>query len=220
MTRDWQAWHDAYDDPASPLSRRLRIVQDEIAAWLDARGALPSRVVSACAGQGRDLLPVLAARPGANVSARLVELDPGTAAVARDHAGPGVEVVTGDAGCVAAYLGAVPADLALMCGVFGNIADDDVRATVATLPQLCAAGATVIWTRSRRAPDLTPAIRAWFAETGFEERAFHAPDGVLFSVGVHRFGGTPAEPEPGRRMFSDSANPSSPVPPHHGRNPD
>lgn len=94
-----------------------------------------------------------------------------------------------DAGDRASYVGAVPADLVLPVRLFGNIGDADVRSTVEALPELCGPGATVIWTRGRRAPDLTPAIRRWLTDTGFVERAFHAPDDALFSVGVHRFTG-------------------------------
>ncbi len=57
---------------------------------------------------------------------------------------------------------------------------------MAALPHLCRPGATAIWTRSRRAPDLTGSIRTWFTDAGFAEHAFDAPDDVLFSVGVHR----------------------------------
>jgi hypothetical protein len=48
---------------------------------------------------------------------------------------------------------------------------------------LCRPGATVIWTRGRRPPDLTPQVRAWFSENGFGEVAFDAgwPDGRLFT---------------------------------------
>jgi hypothetical protein len=56
---------------------------------------------------------------------------------------------------------------------------------------MCAEGATVIWTRTRRAPDLTPRVRRWLTAAGFTEVAFHAPDDVLFAVGVHRFTGVP-----------------------------
>lgn len=50
----------------------------------------------------------------------------------------------------------------------------------------CAPGAAVIWPRSRRASDLTPAIRRWLQDRGaaFAEQAFHAPEDVTFSVGV------------------------------------
>lgn len=194
--RDWHAWHHPYTEPGSPLARRLGIVQQHIAAWLDERPGEPVSVVSMCAGQGHDLLAVLASRPDAGrVGATLIEYDPRNVAAARARvAADSLDTVTvaqGDAGDLASYRHAVPADLVLMAGVLGNISDADARATVQALPQLCAAGATVIWTRTRRAPDLTPAVRRWFAETGFAEQAFTAPDDVLFAVGVHRFTGTP-----------------------------
>ncbi len=197
----WQAWLEPYADPMSALSRRLAIVQTQIRAWLDAQNDRPVFVVSVCAGDGRDVADVLAARVGARkVRARLVELDPGNAAAARARtlaAGlSGVEVAEADAGMSESYTGAVPADLVLMCGVFGNISDLDVERTIAAAPQLCAAGATVIWTRTRRAPDLTPSIRGWFERAGFDEVAFDAPEGFEFSVGVHRLRG------PGRPLRS------------------
>lgn len=96
----------------------------------------------------------------------------------------------------------MPADLVLMCGVFGNITDLDVRLTIARLPDLCAPGAMVIWTRSRKEPGLTPALRSWFSSCGFEEVAFDAPPGVLFSVGVRRLVVPPGPLQPGSRLFS------------------
>jgi hypothetical protein len=98
--RDWYAWHQDYDDPGSALARRLVAVQDQIRAALDAAPPGPLRAVSLCAGQGRDLIGALAAHPRrADVAARLVELDPRNAGLARAAAEraalPGVEVVTG-----------------------------------------------------------------------------------------------------------------------------
>jgi len=203
----WVAWHEPYDDPDSPLSRRLRCVQGFVTDWLDARSPAQGRIVSACAGQGRDLLDVLAGRDDvARLRARLIESDPVNVAAARKRASvvPGdarIEVVEGDAGLLSAYEGAVPADLVLMCGVFGNISDDDVHRTVASLPMLCARDATVVWTRHRNEPDLTPSIRQWFVEEGFAEQAFVAPDDVKWSVGVHVFGGDPAERDRDAVMF-------------------
>jgi hypothetical protein len=193
---DWFDWHSRYADVDSPLAWRLRLVQRHIASWLDERTDQSLSVLSLCAGQGRDLLDVLVGRAdAARVRARLIEYDPRNVEVARARAAAGnlggVTVVRADAGDPVSYQGAVPADLVLVAGVLGNISDADVRATVETLPQLCAANATVIWTRVREAPDLTPAIRGWLADAGFVERAFEAPAGVLFSVGVHRFAGRP-----------------------------
>lgn len=76
-TRDWLAWHEPYADAGSELSRRLRLVQGHIAGWLDERPGESLTVVSACAGQGRDLIGVLAGRSDADrVRATLLELDP------------------------------------------------------------------------------------------------------------------------------------------------
>ena len=166
--QDWVEWHAPYDDAGAALARRLRCVQGLVSGWFDRRERHQTRVVSACAGQGRDLLEVMAARDDVHdVTAVLVELDPVNVASAQRLAaavgGAIVHVIEGDAGRLATYAGAVPADLVLMCGVFGNISDQDVRRTIAALPMMCAAGATVIWTRHRNPPDLTPAIREWFA---------------------------------------------------------
>ena len=75
-----------------------------------------------------------------------------------------VEVRWADASRAVAFADALPADVLLLCGIFGNISDSDVKRTIETAPALCAIGATVIWTRHRRPPDLTPRIRAWFAQ--------------------------------------------------------
>jgi hypothetical protein len=63
----------------------------------------------------------------------------------------------------ARYVDLAPADLVLMCGIYGNIAPADIEATVAACAGLCARGGTVIWTRGRlNTPggDLVPRICA------------------------------------------------------------
>jgi hypothetical protein len=207
MTKlDWQAWHCPYEDPDSRLSRRLRAVQELLRAALDRAAPGSIAAVSICAGQGRDLLGVLADHPRApDVTARLVELDPRNAETARESASNaalhGVEVVTGDASISSAYAGAIPANLVLVCGVFGNISDEDIEHTIAHLPMLCAPGATVIWTRHRKPPDLTIKIRQWFAEHRFEEIGFTSPENT-WSVGAHRFAGSPLPFKSDVKLFS------------------
>ena len=205
--KDWLAWHADYSDTNSALSRRLREVQRRIRGFLDQAPAGEIRVLSLCAGQGRDLLDVLAGHPRCqDVRARLVELDLRNAQLARAAAaridGSHIEVVEGDAGITDTYLGAVPVDLLLLVGIFGNISDPDIERTVRAVPSICAYGATVIWTRSRREPDITPTIRRWFAEAGCEERAFVAPSNVLFSVGTERFLGAPLALRREKRLFT------------------
>ncbi len=205
---DWHAWHANYDDPTSDLSRRLVAVRSQVEAWLDQHPDGPLRVVSGCSGDGRDLLDVLERRDGSRVAATLVELDPELARRAsdraRDAALAGVEVRCADAGQTDGYAGAVPADLVMMCGVFGNMTDDDVRRTIATLPTFCAPGAWVLWTRGRDVgeADLTGRIRGWFQEEGFTELGFDAPDDTSYRLGTCRYDGPPREFESGRRLFT------------------
>ncbi len=204
--RDWAAWHEAYDDPGTPLARRLVAVQTRITEALDQAPPGPMTAISICAGQGRDLIGVLRGHPrGGDVTARLVELDPRNADTARQLAADAgltqVEVVTGDAARTDAYAGLIPAWLVLACGVFGNITDEDVARTVRCCAGLCAAGGTVVWTRGRREPDLIPQICEWFAAEGFELIGVSEP-GTRWGVGAHRFAGTPRPLPAGQPMFT------------------
>jgi len=135
-----------------------------------------------------------------DVRARLVELHPRNCELALAGAPAGVEVLCGDASLTSSYEGAVPADIVLANGVFGNISDADIVRTIETMPSLCAPGATVIWTRHRREPDLTPDIRTWFEAAGFAEIAFEGPDGFIFGVGMNRLT-RPPEPFRESKMF-------------------
>jgi putative methyltransferase len=202
---DWSAWHAAYEDPESGLSQRLRIIQGLIREWLDHTAPRDVRAVSACAGDGRDLLQVLRDRSDSDrVTATLLEYDEANVARARSAAAefPTIEVRQVDAGQTASYEGAVPADLLLMAGIFGNISDEDIRTTIEALPGLCTPGALVIWTRYRGTPDLTPAIRSWFAAAGFTEESFHAPEDHEIGVGSHRYTGPPVSSHPDRTLFT------------------
>jgi hypothetical protein len=201
---DWFSWHSPYDDPGSALSRRLAMVQARLAEALDRCRPGRVQVISMCAGQGHDILGVLARHPRADdIAARLVESDPRNTAVTRQGAAPfaGVEVAEADAGCTDAYAGAVPADIVLACGVFGNISGDHVHRTVAALPRLCAPGAAVIWTRHRLEPDLTPRVRDWFCSAGFAEEAFDVSDDTLMAVGSHRLTGEALPFQGGQYLF-------------------
>lgn len=203
---DWHAWHGAYDAPDSPLAVRLHTVQHRISLALDDSPPGPLRVVSACAGQGRDLIGALDGHPRrADVTARLVELDPRNTAEAGRAATAlgltGVEAVTGDAALTDAYAGLAPADLVLLCGLFGNITLDDIERVTDYCTRLCAHGGTVIWTRNRQQPDVFPRICAWLEERGFTRVWVNDPERAQ-GVGVHRFTGRPRQLPLGERMFT------------------
>jgi hypothetical protein len=194
---DWIKWHENYDAPDSTLSRRLVAVRRRIAEALDRAPAGAIRVASMCAGDGRDLLGVLQTHPRAgDVSGRLVELNPKLAERARALAPSTIEIVCGDAGNSDAYEGAVPVDLLLCCGVFGNISDEDIQNTIAAWPMLCGSGATILWTQGasepdrrdtdrrdtdRRDTDRREVVRQWVRLAGFDELSF---DGTNDKYGV------------------------------------
>jgi len=205
---DWVTWHAAYDDPSSSLSARLRCVRSHLSDAVDRAPAGRVSLVSLCAGQGHDVIGVLPDHPRRrDVRAVLVESDDRNAGLARQAAAAQglsqVEVRQADASLVAEFADALPADVLLLCGIFGNISAADIKRTVQAAPALCRAGATVIWTRHRRPPDLTPQVRAWFTESGFEEIAFDAlGTNALTSVGVSRLGRPPVTGQPRDRLFT------------------
>jgi len=95
----------------------------------------------------------------------------------------------------------VPAELVLLCGIFGNVSDADIKRTVEAMPQFCRTGGTVIWTRHREDPDLVPTICDWFEARGFE-RVWLSDRDAGFGVGVHRFTGVPEPLVTGQSLFS------------------
>jgi hypothetical protein len=204
--QDWVDWHAPYDEPNSRLARRLAVVQEQLRQALNEREG-PVRLISMCAGQGRDVIPVLAAHPRRDdVTALLVELDPRNAeaaeASALDAGLSRLRVLCADAALTDNYADAVPANIVLACGIFGNITDENIERTVRALPQFCAPGAAVLWTRGRwKDNDPTTKIRRWFEEAGFEELSFHGPDNETYTVGANRYVGEPRSLERGVTLF-------------------
>ena len=205
MPRDWLDWHAKYDQPGSSLARRLASVQTHIARALDSQPAGRIRVLSMCAGQGRDLLGVLRDHPRRDdVRALLVELDPRNIELGREAITElglaGVRLDEADASTTSSYCDIVPVNVALVCGVFGNVLDEDIHATIDVLPSLLARDATVVWTRFPRERELLPRIDRWFVDGGFETVTIET--GVDYGIGVHRFTGESRVFEAEVRMFS------------------
>ncbi len=203
---DYEQWHEAYDDPTSGLSWRLRTVQRLIEQALDSTTG-PRRVLSSCAGDGRDVLQVLARRAdAARVTATLLEIHPALVERARNlatHTDAHVTVRLVDAGNSDAYRDSIPADLVLLVGIFGNISDDDLRTTIATAPQFCRPGGTVLWSRGRDRADLNDEVRMRFRDAGFAELDYHALDtGSRPALGAVKYQGDPQPLIPGQHLFT------------------
>lgn len=192
MTTDWLGWHAEYDDAGSSLARRLVVVQRFLRTALgELQLDRPVRLLSLCAGDGRDVLPVLAEHPRP-VHALLVELDAHLAAEARraaDRLGlPEVQVRAVDAGTTASFGDHLPVDVLVACGVFGNIEPEAVRRIIAALPGWLEPDGVVLWTRGHgdgRA-DAGAQVREWFVADGFAELGYVAPPDARFRVGMAR----------------------------------
>lgn len=205
--RDYVAWHQAYDDPDSDLSKRLRSVQSAISKWLD-RTPGRVRVLSVCSGQGHDILGVLNERVGdrSRVTGTLVEINPSNVAVARRRIASmkvHFDVLEADAGSSDTYRDIPRADLLLLVGIMGNLSEADIEKLVRTAPQLLNEGGCAVWTRGDQEPDLGDEIRGWFRDAGFEEVSFEEHvGGSPMAVGVQRLVGDTAELVPGEKVFT------------------
>jgi hypothetical protein len=205
--RDYFRFHDEYEQLGSPLHVRLLIVQDLLAQVIDEAARGPVRLISMCAGQGRDVVTVARRhRRGGDLVGRLVELDPRNAVVAQRAVEAfgldSLEVVEGDAGVSDAYAGATPADVVLACGMLGNMTDEDNQRTIEFLPALCSSGASVIWTRSPfHREGILEDTQRWFEAAGFENTVLVVPEGG-FGVGMAVLTAEPRDFEPGRQLFT------------------
>lgn len=206
----WFQWHSRYDDLESEETERLEIVQQLLVCALDeAAPGASLTAVSVCAGQARDLLPVLINHPrGRSVSARLVEADPLNASFLHGALGstdlPAVELVLGDGGDTGNYRGAVPADVVLLGGVFANIDSAAAHRTVTALPGFCRPGGLVVW--SSYGPRLAAAdsVLSQLENGPFQRHTLVRRTGCEFLVAAHRYTGAYSELSPGSRLFSFS----------------
>jgi 2-polyprenyl-3-methyl-5-hydroxy-6-metoxy-1,4-benzoquinol methylase len=169
--------------------------------------------VSVCAGDGRDLLGALMNHSRAqDVKARLVELDERLVECGRIAAtGAGLaeqlEFVGGDATMSSAYEGMVPADLVLVCGVFGHVTEAETPRLVRNLSFLCKPGGFVIWTRRRNDRDSTrhtSKIQNLLHEAAFEEVCFEVTPEGKFGVSTYRYLGEPLTLPNDQQLFEFS----------------
>jgi hypothetical protein len=176
MPKDWFEWHDLYNTEPK-LQQRLQIVREYISYSLDVSPPGIIRVVSLCAGDGRDLLSTLANHPRAkDVYARLVELNPqlverGRATIESLGLEKQIEFINGDATLSSNYAGAVPADIVIVCGIFGNLADEaELSRLLGNLSFLSKQGAFAIWTRGHsNGISYSETVRKFLRSARFEE---------------------------------------------------
>jgi len=205
--KDWKLWHGLYNDGNSSQAQRLALVQQAIFDSLPDTSLSKYQIVDICAGDGRDLLNVLAEHTHRDsVHSYLVELDHNLATEAiktsDEHGLNNVTVVIDDASLPRVYRDVVPADLILLCGVFGNISKEDVEHIIRTLPQFSKKETTVIWTQNLRKPELVTTTRELFHAFNFDEISFKTTDDSSYGVGVHSYAGKTKELNIDNKLFT------------------
>ena len=206
---DWANWHKNYD--TSPgFQARLKIVCAQIAATLDECPSGPIKIISICAGDGRDLIVALQNHPRRNdVAAALLELNSesisrGKEAAARAGLQRQLRFVQADASLASNYPGIGHADLVILSGLLTHLRPEDVSRLIGSLPMLCKPGGCVIWNRQivvLHGKEQVPKIRELFQRTGFEEVQFEITGQNGFAVGRSRYAGQMAALDPLRELF-------------------
>jgi len=206
---DWKDWYKHYDELPS-LQTRLRLAQEQIAATLDQCPPGPIRIVSVCAGDGRDVIGTLIKHPRRrDVNAALLEnhlesVERGREAAKHAELTKEVCFVHADATLAGNYQGHVPADLVLLSGFLGHLRHEDVPRLITSLPMLCKTGGWIIWNRHlilNKGREQVSAIRMLFRGQRFEEVYYDAPEADGFAVGRVRFSGKVLPLDPSRVMF-------------------
>jgi hypothetical protein len=215
MPKDWLEWHDLYNTQPK-LQQRLQIVREYISYSLNASPPGKIRIVSVCAGDGRDLLGTLAHHPRAkDVQARLIELNPhlverGRATAQLLGLTKQIEYLHADATISSNYVGAVPADIVIVCGVFGNLANEvELQRLLKNLSFLSKKGTFVIWTRGHsHGIPYSEIVRKYMRESEFEEVDFRLTATGDMGVGIHRYIGENATKPKQEQLFVFSGTPS------------
>ena len=195
---DWLEWYKGYD--TSPDRRaRLRFVQTYIHNALNAYSKEPINIISLCAGDGRDLIPVLNTHPRrAHVRGTLVEMNPtlvtrGRSAIEAAALLDQLSYLEADATLSSTYEHIAPADMVIVAGIFGNLLASQVPLLIQNLPALCNSDAFVIWTRHRRynnGMEQIPIISKLLQDNQFEPIRFDTTSDTGYSVGMNRYVGS------------------------------
>src|SRR6478735_4688302 len=122
----WATWPDrAYQNEG--YQQRLSVVQEHLVESLDAAPAGRVRILSICAGDGRDVIGVLQSHSRRHeVSACLVEQSGRSVRLGQDRVNAAglngvVSFLEGDATEFATYQAIAPAEIVLFCGVWGHV---------------------------------------------------------------------------------------------------
>jgi hypothetical protein len=204
-SRSWTGWPaEAYAQKR--YQQRLEAVLEHLRSNLDNLPAGPLRLISICAGDGRDVIGVLRRHDRrSDLSAWLVELDRQSVVAGIQEASIAglhdtIHFINGDATDYATYQRIGPADVVLACGVWGHVPVHERTALVDALAGLCKRRGTVTWTRGVSAGiTRLNRIELLFAGPSWESVHTTITSDKKWAVATYRHFGPPvALPEAGR----------------------
>jgi Methyltransferase domain len=206
---DWDNWHKLYET-SEDFRTRLRMVCQQISAVLDRCPDGPIRIISICAGDGRDVLEAVSEhhRCG-DVQAFLLDnhaasLERGQRSAEKASMSENLHFMNADASLASSFTGLGHADLVLISGVLGHLDHADVPRLITKLPMLVKKGGSVIWTRHLKLHDggkQIPSIRKMFLKSHFQETFFGCASPEGFVVVCDRFCGNQTPLDGGQRLF-------------------
>jgi hypothetical protein len=206
-SRSWAGWPaEAY--MRERFQQRLLAVQQHLRTNLDEAPAGPIKLISLCAGDGRDVISVLRTHERRrDVSAWLVELDrQSVAAGIRDSSIAGlqdaVHFVNADATDFVTYMGMAPVDIVLACGVWGHVPMHQRESLVGALAALCKPRGAVTWTRGVSCGiTRLNQIEIQFARPKWECVQTTITADKKWAVATYRYAGLPVELPRAGRIF-------------------
>lgn len=206
-SRAWKGWPDeAYQQDSYQL--RLAAVQEHVAQSIELAPHGPVRVISVCAGDGRDIIGSLEShRRRRDVVAWLVELDSqSVAAGIRNARSAGlanaVNFINGDATLYLTYKDIAPSDVVIVCGVWGHVPPQERSLLVRGIASLCKSGGRVIWTRGvSRSMARFREIQSHFVGPLWETVKVSFTLDHKWAIATNRYCGSPSDLPQSGRMF-------------------
>ena len=207
-SRSWSGWPTAAYAHAR-YQNRLQAVQEHLCGSLNEAPAGPLRLLSLCAGDGRDVIGILRTHERRlDVSAWLIELDrQSVTSGAREASVAGlghtVHFRQADATDYATYLDVAPADIVLVCGVWGHVPAHERASLAGALAGLCKPRGTVTWTRgiSKGVARLRE-IELLFGQPEWEPVRITTTADEKWTVASYRYAGAQFELPPAGRIFN------------------
>ncbi len=195
----WSGWPEAaYQQPG--YRQRLQAVQEHLAQSLDCAPNGPVRIISICAGDGRDIIGVLSShRRRTDVQAWLIELNhQSVVAGIRQAKNAGLEdrvtFLNTDATLYATYKDIAPAEIILLSGVWGHVPAQERASLAGGLASFCNPRGTLIWTRGvSQGIGRLREIQAHFSAPAWEEERLTLTPDNNWAVASYCHCGPPQE---------------------------